>query len=575
MSAAFFITNRTDTQSIDKLSSNFADRGFVSYRDFTTSKKLIRVYATLNSATINHTSSKSSALISIGTLIYPKLNKAEALSKVLDLLENQSELELLNRIGSHCLIHIESDKIHLHSDPMNLFPLFIHKPSMCISSSFLVLSKAFDSSIDIGAVRRLLVLGYIPRPFTIANEIKVLEESSLEAQRHDVPVAYYRSAKIEIEPREVKSRSLDYHAELQLDSLEHHFTSIKTFCNDEQCDIGISGGYDSRLLTLMCKKVGVKFSVHTLNKGSKNPDLTSAASLAKALNCELNLYTALRDGVSQEVLVKDALTFYDARPVRMMNLFSPNYTSAFRCRLLAGKSVSLNGVGGEVFRNHYHNPINASFSFRDWINYILLDPNLFYSLDQSKESTELVHQCQNAVIQASNVKAELVDIYDIKRFYAETWLRDWHGTRNSIENQVDAYHSPFIDRSVVRNSYKSIQVLGFDGRLEGRMIFHLDDKVAKLPSSYGYPLSNVPARQKLNSWIKSTLSDKMKMKFALNNLNRKQVEFPSLNNYEKSCLAAVSDVSGPINASKLLSTSGERRALVLSVGAVLKHVWEG
>ena len=76
-------------------------------------------------------------------------------------------------------------------------------------------------------------------------------------------------------------------------------------------------------------------------------------------------------------------------------------------------------------------------------------------------------------------------------------LRDWHGVRNSIENQFSYFYTPFTDPEVLDLSYSLISHHGSGGFFEGSIINEINSDLAIINSSYGYPLNSYPLKAQI------------------------------------------------------------------------------
>jgi hypothetical protein len=107
-----------------------------------------------------------------------------------------------------------------------------------------------------------------------------------------------------------------------------------------------------------------------------------------------------------------------------------------------------------------------------------------------------------------------VDFTFVRRAYGEYWLPQWHGLRNSVENQLCLYLSPFAQEGVVERALCSAPLLGTGGELEAAMIRSLSPRVAALRSSYGHPFDHLPARHSLAARVRAGVPNRLKLSAA-------------------------------------------------------------
>jgi hypothetical protein len=272
--------------------------------------------------------------------------------------------------------------------------------------------------------------------------------------------------------------------------------------------MGLSGGYDSRLLLLLVRDAGAPIITHTHFKPAPDPDPVLAHRVAEAAGVPLIMpRTPLAEEMDEGELagtVKRAMLFFDGRTHSQMGLLRKEYTPWYRREVYRDAETVLGGVGGEIYRN-YDGSSGGTMRGDVWVGYYLVGYPVLSAL-QDDETRRLLLQTIRAKVANRLRENPLSRVCQLsrRRFYEEIWLADWHGLRNSVENQFSYYFSPFAHPPIMAAARSALAFLGAGGEFEASMIRHLDPEIAKLASSYGYGFDRIPFGEqlKLRVWAK-------------------------------------------------------------------------
>jgi len=291
----------------------------------------------------------------------------------------------------------------------------------------------------------------------------------------------------------------------QVEVLRKYFQSIRATAEAHGIDIGLSGGYDSRLLLLLASESGVPISAHTFAGLAHLLEREIAGELARLTHVELRPVPVRlledKDGCEADANIDDALHYYDGRTNMTMGTFNDVHTRAARLTALGARRLGLNGLGGELYRNREHLRRGA-INFREWMQYYAFDPAAAAAVKDRKLRGALVEKLGRKYAGLIGVDAgERFDREVARRYYRDVWLPYSAGPKNCAENKLAYFLMPFADPSVTSHSIRINRNLGLAGRFEGAMIRRLSTTVADVPSSYGGGFGRDPVTVSLRAWF--------------------------------------------------------------------------
>lgn len=417
-----------------------------------------------------------------------KLNRkgsAELFTKI-----RNGKLEASEITGTFCIITYDSEKKNLNilHDANGVFRFYTDRVYQTVSSSFSVLVKAADKSdFDYDIIRFNLIFGFNPAYKTWVKSVsRVLKPGHLPED-----IAYSR---IPEDTRKWVFKSEKSAVEAAVSLLESRIRIYGIEGESLQKYLGLSSGYDSRLMAALLNKAGLdNLSFFTFNKpGAADPVI--ALEIARLSRLPLiKIETGrLMEYAEQERVYQNAFRFFDGHAVTMMQYSKPDYTAEFRREIFDAGSLHLSGVGGELFRN-YNFDHKVTTSVDSWVGAYLL--NGLKLVDYVREDkADAVMELFEAYLKEELGVFEKINFAERKRYYGELFLRDWHSVRNSVESQYSFYYTPFTDQAVINLSYGTAKYHGTGGRFEGQLINAIHPALASIQSGYGYPLNQYPKK---------------------------------------------------------------------------------
>lgn len=515
---AFFLYKNETKLSFNDVLKVFKKKGFSTPRRFTFGDWILLLYRKQLISEPNYQFGEDgSIIICCGTVVYKGLSYHQSLRNMLNDFRNRT-FDFNDILGNFCLIFFVDKKIIFLTDRLNVFHIFSDSSFSIFSSSFLALlaSSTKPLSLNRMAFYEKISTGYIVGPDTLVSGIiQLTSDTHLFKQLRGLSFLGYPDTK---HSEQIYFRGYKSCVDYQLANLKQYFLKISSLAEEYPPELGISGGYDSRLVLAMSKYLPAQLSLHT--HWTKNPhgqyhdqDKAIVEEMAKLRKLNLNIIkTHSIDLHSEEEInriLSDGLYYYDGRNSHNMGAFNETYTRKYKIQTIRENKLSLNGLGGEIYRNYYftsrkrldYMPWYFSHVYYRNARYIFKHKNILYSLYNF-----IISKMSNRM--GINFKKP-VSLMDIRRYYSEIRMPDCDGINHNAHNQIAFYLTPFIEYEVVQNAYKATPYIGISGSFQAEMIESANKQLANINSHYGFPLNKEPFFYRMKAIIKGYMPDRI------------------------------------------------------------------
>lgn len=527
---AFFLYRKFSNIDLPAVKHIFRNKGFDEPYKFDLGDSELLLYRKQLISEENYIIKDNYALFIIGTVIYKSANYTETKEKLLhDFILNKIDQDALQ--GNYCIIFFDGNKTVIMNDSMNVQHLFTDRDHQYITSSFLAAISAVKGKLQLNkmACYEKFSTGYIVGEDTIFKQVIHLTKDN---QSKVINWNFVPWRNIEI-PESFDKNGMKRSAAKQAEAIISYLKKIKSFAEQYKPEIGLSGGYDSRLLYAATFKAWpFKISVHThATEGVAIHDIEKkiVKDMASQKNSPLRIVpTKSMESYSNEELeeiFKDGLYFFDGRCAYNMGAFSPVYTRKYKMEVVGDCRLTLNGLGGEIYRNYYM-VSRRYINCEQWMKAHVYCQNIedvFINKNHYKEMHAYI--CQKMSKELGFKWKDKVSNFKMRRYYSELRLPDCDALNCNAHNQISFYLTPFIERELVEKAYYGYKYIGISGEYQSEIMRITDYELADFPSHYGFSFSKrEPFKYKLYMLIRGLLPDSiwnMRIKLLYGNYKEK------------------------------------------------------
>ena len=465
----------------------------------------------------NHYETGNSMIFVYGTPIYGEVDLRQ-IPKVLlnDIMSGKLNTSKLG--GAYCLIIYHNSKIFILTDASGLFHVFSDRKCGVISSSFLAVSKAVQNKkINKTILLQKILIGFDLNNETIFDEIIRINWPFYPQGCSDI---VFIKPLIEQPVNKCHESNRLECVNFYLTMLLNRFRLISKAFNERPIAIGLSGGYDSRLLFGLVSKTGFKIAPFSYSDSVHQMEIKSAKKIAESLSLTLR-EVKVRDPKSLTELeflknLNDSFYFYDGRFNSNMGGFHDIYTPGKRREVINNTIGELNGLGGEIFRNYQNLPPNGIHTDY-WLLYRFVGPAGVVSFKDSKELFRFLTSIKTAISWAmgEKFKKEKITRKTTREFFSKIWVQGHIGMRVSVENQLSFFLTPFAEIDIQQLALDIDRFLGINGEFEALMMHQLSPVLSSIISSYGFSFDGLPFKYQVKYITRYFLPENFKLSFNL------------------------------------------------------------
>lgn len=506
---AFALIDKSGKSCLDMqgILQTFSNKGFHEPKLFMLGNFELYLYQKQLVPVDNYYKIGKNAVYVIGTVIYKGLGYSDTIQQLLvDYMDNKIVYDQL--IGSYCVIFYVNQKIKILNDALNVCKLFHDSGNIIISSSFLAVANGFRKlTINREASIEKLLTGYIVGEETLFNEIRCLIPSTYNGKWniHKWPDWTIPNA----------DRKKENSVAGRTEKIKEYFKSIEGFSKEFKPELGMSGGYDSRLLLAAALDTWpFKLDMHTHSTEGVHiheVEKKIVQQIAEKTSTKLSIVPThnmdFYDGKEIERILLDGYYYFDGRCAYNTGAFSPTYTRKYKLETVSAHLLTLNGLGGEVYRNYYMN-IKPLVSIKQWMKAKVYPDGVDFVIDRHTFRTIHTYICQKMNKYSSFEWKDFATPFQIKRYYSEMRMPYCDSLNCNAHNQMEFYLTPFIERSMIEDAYKARAFTGLSGEFQAAMITKLNPTVASFKSHYGFPFSKKePIKYKSYMLLRDLLPD--------------------------------------------------------------------
>lgn len=509
----FFVYNKTKICNVDPALELFDEMGFTSPKSIEIGEWHIYAFPKMVVEEPNIISGAGYTLVSAGTPIYKGHDyKSSLKSLLMDYMAGSIKYNQL--IGQYTILFCHENTITILMDSLGCKHLFMDKNHHMLSSHMLPICQCYDGSIHINrkAFYEKLLTGIIMPPNTMFEEIIQIDKC-IATEIAGECIEFIQIPNFS--ECESHSKSEKQCLNDQIDTLRDYFLLLKNAGKDG-IDIGLSGGYDSRLVLACLNRFNnnkIHLHSHSTEKVHQN-DLKIANQMADCIGTSCHTVPTKKLNHCEHVdeILRKSILYFDGRSSFSIGGCGEVYTASYRIESTEKTPLTMTGVGGELYRNVFDLGFNH-IRFDRFIENKVFSQNSRNAIPQ-KEYTEI----RNDIIKRA---AERLGINLGKRqpktmahrYYCEIMMPDGQGVALDAYNQVSCCIAPFLEPAIIAKGYEAVPFHHSGGEFEGKLIGLIDPGLASIPSSYGYPIGKRPLKakikEKLRTYIPYGIWDKL------------------------------------------------------------------
>lgn len=468
----------------------------------------------------------------VGSLLYKNKFGKNALNVLLKDFQNQ-QFDITKTKGSFIILLWDGKKWKVLKDRLGVQQLFQSKDGYCFSNSFLTLLTCSGKKYKLNqeAVDEKLTTGFLTGEDTLVDGIKKVESKfPYDVDENQISLLTYPEHSLEID---VHNNGKNKSIESNIGVLQDYFRELNQSKENLKGDVGLSSGFDCRLILAAAKNtLDTPLHIHSHNtKGVHDNEIKHARKIAEVYGADIHLVPTQKLESAKENLIKKTLQenvrFFDGRSARHLGSFSETYTAWYKKASMGNADYSLNGLGGEIYRDSYFMG-KRNLKWEDWAKRFLFFPLSEFALANEHKMLDTSYRIKEKIEKRLNTNFDKADLFKTHAHYGLIKMPDCNGSLAQAYGSVADFYLPFIEYNQVMEALKAVPYLGIGGSYQAKMITKLSPEMAAVGSHYGFSFDKPPLKYLLWSYVKTKGSikarEKLVQKKMLENLNNTEVK---------------------------------------------------
>src|SRR6185437_776514 len=434
-------------------------------------------------------------VLTSGTFLFDGKSGVHAAEAFYERFSNYN-LALDEAFGHFAVIIRKGTVTSVLSDKFGGYHVYLDKQRKVISSSLLV-AAAFQKRLTCSrqAIFEYVFNGVVSGNETLFDEITLLpKDAKLTIEKRSV--TFHASGSVP--SLSFASMTVDELLEQALADLDEYFAEVaKLFEN--RVVTALSGGYDSRLILAMLKRHGIAPRLYVYGRRSDG-DVRLASAIASGEGLSIDYIDKEKDVVSVDDFAGIVeQNFYAVDGYIWSGIFDNGAEHRERARRVAGGAMSLNGGGGEIYRNFFYLP-DRTYEPRIllWTFYAQFDPSSCTELFNANRFYDALEDKIAAVVGRRYTRLPRTIV---EWLYHAFRCRAWDGKVNSINSRFGSVGVPFLQATISEHASQIPIHFKNHGAFEAALISHVDRRLASYAPSYGHDFdADPPARRIVHDW---------------------------------------------------------------------------
>lgn len=507
---AFYIYKKDEPLIIKEVDRKLKEMGFKNPTVFSLGKYTIKAFPKILVPEINnYTIDNKATIIGFGTFVYKSKFGLEALKSILEDRINKS-IDTHQLFGIYTLIFIEKE-IEIVSNPLNTYNIYYNSDKTFISSSFLATIYSFSNKVNLNKniIIETILTGGCILPDTLINEVRKLDVRK-ESNIGGIKII---DLFLSFQPSFIKPFESKKHFEVEAERLKYYFNAIKPLITAQNVKVGLTGGFDTRLMVSLLSEFQSSIEFYTYTSGQSNDEKYIIKQIAKKLDKEVEFIDIKRfdDYTETEMIMqlKDSFLFNDGNIKSQLYFHEFQNTTQFLNENFSKLQLGLHGSGGEQYRNYERMTVD-SYNFSSWLKYSVLYHFSYPVFNSTYAEKDFIEYFEKKIRTKLNFQRNTIDHLHVKKYLNFIYLESTRVQRGSLENKFHYYLLPFAEFQHVEAAQKLVNHLGPSLSFESKMINYLSPELANLPSNYGYKFNQ---KEPMKHIFLGYLKDKIPRKY--------------------------------------------------------------
>ncbi len=538
---AFFLSHQNTTIDESKVTETYFRKGFKSPLKIKFGEYNLLLYKKQLMDLNNYYHNPEGSIYVCGSFFYKESNYEDSLSLLLnDFIKNIVDPQRLYGNYSILIQNKVTNQLAFIVDPSFIKNIYFDDTKFILSTDLLAIYSSIPDhyTVNRNAIIENITTGHLIGPDSYVNEIKKTDKINffnLNVSFQDIQFHTYKP-KIDKEPLRFSEaiENAGYH-------LDNYFKSVKALSDEYGAHIGLTGGFDSRLLLMFGKRHLKSLSTNSFWRPNSieyiNAKKLSEVAETEFFSFENNPFVC----PEKETMLEKSFYFFDGQ-MRSQNDWIQEFNLPEYSEYSADKHyVGFHGCGGEQYRNA--DRMMRRISLKTYVKHEWMFKqcrNSFLNKDLEKNITENIKRKLKRLVE---IPHDSISIIELKRIQNEVWNTANRATRVNLLNQQMFYFAPFTEYQISRSAYNYVPFLGNSLSFQIKLMKNLDPLLSTVPTNYGFTIYNEePFKFKLIPFVFNLLPRKIFyfLYFQLKNFTKHQYDYNSFYKESDSELKAIS-----------------------------------
>ncbi len=424
-------------------------------------------------------------IVSIGTGIYNGRMGIPALKALFD---DYGSGQNVNEglCGTYAILICHKGQLDILTDYAGYYPVYCTHDRSLVSSSFLAIAKSLDKKIiSAHELYEYIFYGFFFHASTLLTDIGILD-SRFRWRLAPTIAATPQSPEFEPLPASLSFEQ----AVTRIESDLLAYFKMLGIAFNKSIGSALSGGYDTRLMLAIMRKVGIEPVLHVYGS-SRDSDVSVAKAIAAGEGLKLDhtdkAGKPVADPEEYRALIQNQFYFFDG--LKSMGVFDNGSDLETRLERAAKALLQLNGAGGEIYREIWNVP-DKSLSIRNFLQrrYDFADYSFCHDhFHKDDFFGQLVEKTKSIL----NIDGPRLSRQNMEMMFP--FLRNkFAASNNSVNNQISPALLPFVEPRIIFPSFDIPIRWKYFGRFNAALCRSADPSIAAYMSGYRYNFQDPP-----------------------------------------------------------------------------------